>query len=149
MLLSAASPLNVKRGFTSTGIWPYKPDIFTKEHFAPALVTDRPPETSLPSAADIQPQLDSSNITLAGPSLDNVSSPEPVTSTVATAGAFTLTFSQTELATATLVNADLSAASSSSTLPRPIVKLNSEGIEEVTLTLVPLSMHEEEVEHNE
>ena len=108
-------------------------------------IGDRPHETSLPSAADIQPQLDSSNITLAGPSLDNVSSPEPATSTVATAGAFTLTFSQTELATATLVNADLSAASSSSNLPRPIVKLNSEGIEEVTLTLVPLSMHEEEV----
>ncbi|KAK0147816.1 Pogo transposable element with KRAB domain [Merluccius polli] len=120
VLLSAASPLNVKKGFTSTGIWPYKPDIFTKEHFAPALVTDRAPETSLPSAADIQPQLDSSNFTLAGPSLDNVSSPEPATSTVATAGAFTLTFSQTELATATQVNADLSAASSSSTLPGPI-----------------------------
>ncbi|KAK0131245.1 hypothetical protein N1851_034067 [Merluccius polli] len=76
VLLSAASPLNVKKGFTSTGIWPYKPDIFTKEHFAPALVTDRAPETSLPSAADIQPQLDSSNFTLAGPSLDNDPVPE-------------------------------------------------------------------------
>lgn len=38
-----ASPQNVKKGFRSTGIWPFNPDIFNRDYFLPASVTDRPP----------------------------------------------------------------------------------------------------------
>lgn len=43
ILLMGASPQNVKKGFRSTGIWPFNPDIFNRDYFLPASVTDRPP----------------------------------------------------------------------------------------------------------
>lgn len=38
----AATPVNIMNSFKKTGIWPYNPNIFTEEDFAPSYVTDRP-----------------------------------------------------------------------------------------------------------
>lgn len=38
----AATPTNIMNAFKKTGIYPYNPDIFTDDDFAPSNVTDRP-----------------------------------------------------------------------------------------------------------
>ena len=41
------TPNNIMRGFEKTGIWPYKPDIFTEKGFLTSAVTDRPASDAL------------------------------------------------------------------------------------------------------
>ncbi|XP_023216961.1 uncharacterized protein LOC111619466 [Centruroides sculpturatus] len=38
----AATPINIMSSFKKAGIWPYDPNIFTEDDFAPSFVTDRP-----------------------------------------------------------------------------------------------------------
>ena len=67
ILLRGASPNNVKAGFSSTGIWPYKPDVFKEADFAPASVTDRPtPESqaTLTTAGPSTPATSPSELSL-------------------------------------------------------------------------------------
>jgi len=40
--LKAASMRNAVSGFASCGLWPFNPDIFQDEHFAPSMITDDP-----------------------------------------------------------------------------------------------------------
>ena len=37
----AMTPRNIMSGFCSTGIWPYNPQIFEENNFAPVFVIDR------------------------------------------------------------------------------------------------------------
>ncbi|XP_029900330.1 uncharacterized protein LOC115354206 [Myripristis murdjan] len=43
----AVTPVNVTSGFRCTGIWPFNPDVFDDDDFAPASVTDRPEPSEL------------------------------------------------------------------------------------------------------
>ncbi|KAL7402336.1 hypothetical protein ABVT39_013405 [Epinephelus coioides] len=161
ILLLAASPLNVKKGFSSTGIWPYKADIFKKDDFLPASVTDRPPpEASLPEpstaapttsgpfAAAFTPGSSATALTTAGPSMVNLSPPERFSASLTTAGPSVVNLSPPEPSNASLTSAGPSTVilSSSTALSGPVITENSEGVQEVTLTLVevPLSIQEEE-----
>ncbi|XP_051963673.1 uncharacterized protein LOC127630237 isoform X2 [Xyrauchen texanus] len=109
ILLLAASPLNVKKGFKSTGIWPLNPLIFKGEDFLPASVTDRPPpDESLPGLSDAA-------LTPPGPSDAALTPPGP------------------------------SADDALVALTGPTMTINSEGLHEITLTLFPLSLQEEEI----
>jgi len=36
---------NAVNGFASCGLWPFNPDIFQDEHFAPSMITDEPEPT--------------------------------------------------------------------------------------------------------
>ncbi|XP_059912312.1 uncharacterized protein LOC132461284 isoform X2 [Gadus macrocephalus] len=62
ILLEAASPRNILKGFSSTGIWPLNKDIFPADVFLPASVTDRPPPV-IPG-----PSHDDPSLSLPGPS---------------------------------------------------------------------------------
>jgi len=61
--LKAANMRNAISGFSSCGLWPFKPDIFTDEHFAPCMITDEPEPTVLqssqPSVANLDPSVNS------------------------------------------------------------------------------------------
>lgn len=37
----ASTPTNITSAFKKTGVWPYDPNIFTDDDFAPSFVTDR------------------------------------------------------------------------------------------------------------
>lgn len=58
----AASPSNIINAFKKTGVYPYNPQIFTDEDFAPSFVTDRPlaatttPEIALNERSVLQPE---------------------------------------------------------------------------------------------
>ena len=52
--LKAANMRNAINGFSSCGLWPFKPDVFTDEHFAPCMITDEP-EPSVAAKVDQQP----------------------------------------------------------------------------------------------
>ncbi|XP_016101577.1 uncharacterized protein [Sinocyclocheilus grahami] len=53
-LPQAATPENIMSGFRCTGIWPYSPDVFGENDFAPAYATDRPePTTSSAGSATL------------------------------------------------------------------------------------------------
>ncbi|XP_016346957.1 uncharacterized protein LOC107692423 [Sinocyclocheilus anshuiensis] len=115
ILLLAASPQNVKKGFHCTGIWLYNKDIFSEFNFLPASVTDRPPMApSLPGPS-----------TAAPPSLPGPSAAAPP--------------SLCWPFTAALYYVP------SLDIPMPTVTLNSDGFKEVTLTLFPLSLQEVEI----
>ncbi|KAK2727850.1 hypothetical protein QYM36_008361 [Artemia franciscana] len=43
----SSMPNNIMRGFQKTGIWPYRPDIFTEKNFLTSAVTDRPAPDAL------------------------------------------------------------------------------------------------------
>lgn len=44
-MLLTLTPINIKSGFSCSGIWPYNRNIFSEKEFAPSTVTDRPAET--------------------------------------------------------------------------------------------------------
>lgn len=44
----ALTPKNITAGFACTGIWPFNPDVFSDDDFAPSSVTDRPQAENLP-----------------------------------------------------------------------------------------------------
>ncbi|XP_039677638.1 uncharacterized protein LOC120572363 isoform X3 [Perca fluviatilis] len=48
----AAQASNVISGFSGTGIWPFNPEKFNDDDFAPSYVTDRPPPKALSPAGD-------------------------------------------------------------------------------------------------
>lgn len=41
--LKVATMKNAITGFSSTGLWPFNPDVFSESDFAPSLITDEPP----------------------------------------------------------------------------------------------------------
>ncbi|XP_016366794.1 uncharacterized protein LOC107707317 [Sinocyclocheilus rhinocerous] len=153
ILLMGASPQNVKKGFRSTGIWPFNPDIFSKDYFLPASVTDRPPpDESLPglstSTFTSAPEPSTSTFTSApAPSTSTfISAPEPSTSTITSApGPSTSTFISAP-GPSTFISPP-GPSTGALALPEPTMTVNSDGLQEVTLTLVPvpLSLQEEEV----
>ncbi|XP_067291829.1 tigger transposable element-derived protein 1-like [Pseudorasbora parva] len=78
ILLLAASPQNVKKGFQCTGIWPYNKNIFSEVNFLPAYVTDRPPPVpSLPGPSTAAPPSLPGPSTAAPPSLPGPSTAAP------------------------------------------------------------------------
>ena len=45
---------NAITGFSSTGLWPFNPDVFSESDFAPSLVTDEPPpQTAAPPTVQL------------------------------------------------------------------------------------------------
>lgn len=75
----AATPVNVKSGFRSTGIHPFDINVFTEEDFSGALVTDRPePSCQLmqqsPTPAEISSTSEQSKEALAAVPTSSVSS---------------------------------------------------------------------------
>ena len=95
----AATPVTIMNAFRKAGIWPFNPNVFTEEDYAPSFVTDRPllqaasseavsnkgplQPSSSSVAAEIDDQPGPSNIQILP---QNNVQPEPVTITTSTSG---------------------------------------------------------------
>lgn len=76
----AITPKNITAGFSCSGIWPFNPDVFTEEDFAPSSVTDRPqtpnfsdnteadPNASKISLPEFEPAASSTEVDIGQPS---------------------------------------------------------------------------------
>lgn len=53
--LLALTPLNIQKGFSVTGIWPFNREIFQDDEFLPAEVTNRPITENINATVDIDP----------------------------------------------------------------------------------------------